>query len=326
MFHPVRVLCLIAVLFAFMATHSGVNAGDDVLQKAKTTFIALKTKQDEQLVAAFERAISDATKAGKLDDVEGLSREQQVFLESGVMPSSAQMKAAGQKYSRAMKAGFGKLETAFEKAIKAETKAEHLAEAKSLQRDLTELQSLFGEAAQDRELVEVVSATWAYDNRAGRNDGTTENVQEKVQQALKQGELVIGLHTLGSLSGIAATKSLYTQIQAGKATISLRLGEGSVLEVGELSQTEAKADSFKVPNSSLELLSAVWMPHGGGNAVDGTAAYIQQLKTGSVEMSTKSFPNMPNGKFKTLDVTYRIADRRITVRHSDGSLSSVTVK
>jgi hypothetical protein len=317
-------LCLgLAVL---LNASGSAHAADEALRKAKTTFTDIKKKQDEQLRSAFEKATADATKAGKLDQVEALSKEQQVFLETGVMPSSPQMKVAGQKYSKAMKTAFEKVETAYEKAIKAETKAEHLPEAKSLQRELTELRAQFGEAAQDRELIEVVSATWAYDGRFGRNDGTKEDVRDKVQQLLKQGDLEIGIHTLGGLSGVSATKSLYAQIQAGKATLSIRLAEGSTLEIGDLSQAEAKADSFKIPGASLELLSAMWLPEGGGDAVDGTADYLQRLKAGPVEVSAKSFPNVPFGKYKTLSVTYRMADRQISILHSNGSMSSITVR
>lgn len=322
--HWFPVFCLsVAVL---LNACGSAHAADDVLQRAKTTFSEIRKKQDEQLQAAFEKATADATKAGKLDQVEALSKERQVFADSGVMPSSPQMKVAGQKYAKAMKAAFEKVEAAYEKAIKTETKAERLPEARSLQRELTELQAQFGKAAQDRELVEVVSATWAYDGRFGRNDGTKEDVKDRVQQALKQGDLEIGIHTLGALSGVSATKSLYAQIQAGKATLSIRLAEGSTLEIGELSQTGAKADSFKIPGASLELLSAKWLPEGGGDAVDGTADYLQRLKAGPVEVSAKAFPNVPFGKYKTLEVTYRMADQRINILHSNGSMSSITVK
>lgn len=322
--HWFPVFCLsVAVL---LNACGSAYAADDVLQRAKTIFTEIRKKQDEQLQAAFEKATADATKAGKLDQVELLSKERQVFADTGVMPSSPQMKVAGQKYAKAMKAAFDKVEAAYEKAIKTETKAERLPEAKSLQRELTELQAQFGKAAQDRELVEVVSATWAYDGRFGRNDGTKEDVKDRVQQALKRGDLEIGIHTLGALSGVSATKSLYAQIQAGKATLSIRLAEGSTLEIGELSQTEAKADSAKIPGASLELLSAKWLPEGGGDAVDGTADYLQRLKAGPVEVSAKSFPNVPFGKYKTLEVTYRMADQRINILHTNGSMSSIAVK
>lgn len=324
MWQPLRCVCFVLAVL-WVATDSA-DASDELLQKAKSTFSDVKKRQDEQIKGAFEKAISDATKAGKLEEVEALSRERQVFFESGVLPSSAPMKAAGQKYSRTLNAAFRKLESTFEREIKAETKAEHLAEAKSLQRELSDLQNRFGDAAQDRELIEIVAATWAYDGRFGRNDGTKDDALEKVQQLLKQGKLEIGGHTLGNLSGIAATKSLYTQLRVGNATLNLRLGEGSAIEIGELTQAEAKANGFKIPESSLELLSATWVPQGAGSTVDGTAEYVQRLKTGSVEVSAKSFPNIQSGRIKTLDVTFRIADHRLTIRQSEWSQSSVFVK
>lgn len=324
MWQPLQVVCFVLAVL-WVATDSA-DASDELLQKAKSTFADVKKKQDEQIKGTFEKAISDATKAGNLDDVEALSRERQVFFEAGVLPSSPPMKAAGQKYSRTLKAAFGKLESTFEREIKAETKAEHLAEAKSLQRELSDLQARFGEAAQDRELIEIVAATWAYDGRFGRNDGTKDDALEKVQQLLKQGRLEIGGHTLGTLSGIAATKSLYAQVRVGNATLNLRLGEGSAIEVGELTQAEVKAKGLKIPGTSLEFLSATWVPQGAGNTVDGTAEFAQCLKSGAVEVSTKSFPNMTSGRIKTLDVTFRIADHRLTIRLSEWSQSSVLVK
>jgi hypothetical protein len=128
------------------------------------------------------------------------------------------------------------------------------------------------------------------------------------------------------LSGVAATKSLFVRLQVADATINLRLGEGSTLEVGELTQTEAKADSFKVPGSRLELLSAVWVPKEAEELADGTADYLQRLKVGAVEVSAKSFQNFRSGKIKTFDVTLRVADQRISIRQSEGSMSSVILK
>lgn len=324
MWRPLRFVCFVLAILCVAAV--AVDAADEVFQKAKSTFVEVKKKQDELIKESFDKAIADATKAGKLEDIEALARERQLFFESGALPGSPPMKAAGQKYSRTLKAAFGKLETAFERQIKAETKAKNLAAAKSLQNELSELQSRFGEAAQDRELIEVVSATWGYDGRFGRDDGTKEDVLEKVQNTLKQGRMKIDLISLGGLSGIVATKSLYTQIQVGKATLNLRLGEGSEIEIDELSQTEAKANAIKVPGTSLELMSATWIPQIAGDSIDGTVDFAQRWKAGPLEISAKSFPNVNFGRFKWLDVTFRIAGKRLTIRHSEGSQSGISVK
>jgi hypothetical protein len=241
-------------------------------------------------------------------------------------PGSVAMKPAVQRYVRSTKAAFGKVKTVYDREIKAETKAENLVNAKALQQELSELQAGLGDSAQDRELIEVLSATWAYDGRFGGNDGTTADVLDKVRQELKQGKLEVGLHTLGGLSGVAATKAVTMRVRAADATLNLRLAEGSSFEVGELTQSQAKAESFKIPGSSLEVLSAVWLPQGSGESTDGTADYIQRLKAGAVDLSPKVFPNIANRQVRALDVTFRIATQRITVRKTEGSLSSVTVK
>jgi hypothetical protein len=323
---PSALRCLVLCLAMTWLIGGSAYAGDEVLQKAKSTYTELVEKQKEQMDDAFKKAIADATKAGRLQDIETLNREREAFTQSGLTPGSVAMKPAVQRYVRSTKAAFGKVKTVYDREIKAETKAENLVNAKALQQELSELQAGLGDSAQDRELIEVLSATWAYDGRFGGNDGTTADVLDKVRQELKQGKLEVGLHTLGVLSGVAATKAVTMRVRAADATLNLRLAEGSSFEVGELTQSQAKAESFKIPGSSLEVLSAVWLPQGSGESTDGTADYIQRLKAGAVDLSPKVFPNIANRQVRALDVTFRIATQRITVRKTEGSLSSVTVK
>lgn len=174
--------------------------------------------------------------------------------------------------------------------------------------------------------IEIVSATWAYDGRFGPNDGTKEDVREKVEQALERGKLEIGLHTLGNLKGVAATKTLYAQIRAGKAVIVLQMAEGSEIEVDDVSQAESRQKATRLPNTSIELLSANWVPDGGGEPVEMAADYVDRLKSGSVEVSSKTFPKSTTGRLGTLDVTYRVFDQRVSFRLTEGSMTAVTVK
>lgn len=132
----------LAVL-AFVLVVTGVPAAgddtDDAVKKAQAAFDTAETKQKEQLVAAFEKAIKDVSRTGSLQDVEALRREQAAFNETGVVPKSPKMKAAGQKYVRAMKPVLGKLEGALEKAIATRTKASDLDAAKMFQTTLENL-------------------------------------------------------------------------------------------------------------------------------------------------------------------------------------------
>lgn len=313
---------LIIVLFV-TGVPAVADETDDAVRKAQAAFDMAEAKQKEQLVAAFEKAIKDVGRTGALPDVEALQREQAAFNETGVVPTSPKMKAAGQKYARAMKPVLGKLEGALEKAIAARTKAGDLDAAKMFQTALENLRSRTGAG---KPKIEIVSAMWAYDGRFGPNDGTKEDVREKVEKELERGKLQIGLHTLGNLKGVAATKSLYAQLRAGKALIVLQMAEGSEIEVDELSQAESKQKAIKLPNTSIELLSANWVPDGGGQPVDMTADYLERLKSGSVEVSTKTFPKSTTGRLGTLDVTYRVFDQRISFRLTEGSMTTVTVK
>jgi hypothetical protein len=316
-------LAFLTVAVCITETRTFGDDTDDAVQKAQAAFDMAETKQKEQLVAAFEKAIKDVSRAGDLDVVELLRREQTAFNETGALPASPKMKAATQKYARAMKPVTGKLESALEKAITARTKAGQLDEAKMLQTTLAELRS---RASGSKPKIEILSATWAYDGRFGPNDGTKEDVREKVEQTLERGKLQVGLQTLGDLSGASATKALFAELRVGKPIIVLRMAEGSVLEMGEISQADGKQKAIKLPNTSIELISANWIPDGGGNPVEMTADYIERLKAGSVEVSPKTFPKSDSGRLGMLEVTYRVFDQRISFRLTEGSMTTVAVK
>ncbi len=318
-------LASFAIVLAVGGAPVSGDETDDAVEKAQAAFDMAEAKQKELLGTAFEKAIKDVSRTGALEDVEALRREQAAFTETGAIPGSPKMKAAGQKYARAMKPVLSKLENALEKAIATRTKAGDLDAAKEFQTNLDELRSRTG-AGGGKPKAEIVSATWAYDGRFGPNDGTKEDAREKVEQALQRGKLQIGLHTLGDLSGATATKSLFTQIRAGKALIVLRMAEGSEIEIDEISQALSKQKATRLPNTSIELLAANWIPDGGGKPVEMTADYLERLKSGSLEVSPKTFPQSTTGRLGLLEVTYRVFDQRVSFRLTEGSMTAVTVK
>ncbi len=181
------------------------------------------------------------------------------------------MKTAVQRYARTMKTAFGKLKIVYEREIKAGDEGRESGKGQTLQQQLNVLQDKSATRPKIVELIEVIAATWAYDGRFGGNDGTTEDVLEKVRQGMKKGRLEVGLHTFGALSGVAGDEVALRASAGGRCHDQPASGRGINTGSGRTHQTEAQGRFVQGSGIALELLSAVWVPKEGEELATGTA-------------------------------------------------------
>lgn len=297
----------------------------DVLDKAKTTFQGTVTKQHDLLKTAFEKAMKDASKAGKLEEIEELNQELQSFVQSKAQPKSPRIKAAGQKYFQTVNTAFGKLTVAYEKAIKAETKDQRIREAQELRAELDELKANLGIGKESDYPIEIVSAIWKFDGKFGNGDAT-EDVKAKIEQSLKSTKtLVVGGHTLGNLTGQAATKAVDMQVKVGGAALAIRLGEGSEIHFDEISVGDEKAKGMRFGKSGLELLSASIEQRGGGaGPFDKSQACWNALLNGPIKASGAIFAELGENQPKQLTIKFRVNKNALTLKLSESSVLQIS--
>ncbi len=320
------------VLLLLCCGSSGVQAEDDDLAKAKTLFRETEQKQRALVDAAFDRKIKDATREGNLDLTTALKSEQARFKNSTELPESTLMKSFGQKYAKTIEQARDKLGVAYEKKIKAETRAGRIADAKRLQTELDRI-GLAGDAgnppavkpvAGNASLV-VTSAIWKQDGRFGTAGAQTQDVAAQLLNALTQKiPFEPNQKTLSSLDGRSVTKSVYLDMTVQGLGVRSQLAENSSIYLRAATPQELKLNGQRLGKTSLEAVSAIYQTEDGTRSVNMTNVVMNTLIGGGlVDVKPPLFGELTFGKPKEVVILFRIGQDVLEIQAAEGTQISI---
>ena len=136
-----------AVLATLLIWTPLLAQSDDEVEAAIRAYRETRQKQAGQFQSSLERKIKEFQREGNLQQVEEAQSDLQRFQRSGELPDSGAMKAAAEKYNRAIEGARAKVLKTIEARIKSLTREGKLDEAQSLRDDQLNLDGLLAERA-----------------------------------------------------------------------------------------------------------------------------------------------------------------------------------